>query len=82
MKLFEIKNRFTREVLFSAECGSLKLCVEAAVNGCVDLSNSDLRSVDLRNANLRSADLSDSDLRRANLHSVDLHNANLSGIRE
>ena len=47
MKLFEIKNRFTGEVLFSAECGSLKLCVEAAVNGCVDLSNSDLRSVDL-----------------------------------
>lgn len=29
--LFEIKHRYTGEVLFKLECGSLKLCVEAAM---------------------------------------------------
>jgi hypothetical protein len=40
--LFEIKHRFTGSVLFSLECGSLKLCVEAAIKSDADLSGADL----------------------------------------
>lgn len=35
--LIEIKHRFTGAVLFPLECGSLKLCVEAAVKSRADL---------------------------------------------
>ena len=33
---FEIKNRFTGAVIFSFECESLKVCVEAAVKAKTD----------------------------------------------
>ena len=42
---FGIRNRWDGSVLFELECGSLKLCVEAAVK----------HGADLRGANLRSA---------------------------
>ena len=51
---YEIKNRIDGSVIFSLECGSVRLCVEAAISCSADLSFADLRS-----ANLRSADLVD-----------------------
>ena len=59
MPLFEIKSRLTGNILFSLECGSLKLCVEAAIRRdanlrCADLSCADLCCADLRGANLRA----------------------------
>lgn len=47
---FEIKHRFSGSVLFSLECGSLKLCVEAAVKGGADLRGANLRGADLGGA--------------------------------
>ena len=78
LKLFEIKNRFTGEVLFSAECESLKICVELAVKGNTNLSNADLRNADLSNADLYNANLHNADLSNANLHNANLYNADLS----
>ena len=83
LELFEIKNRFTGEVLFSAECESLKICVEAAVKGntnlyTTNLYNADLSNADLSNANLRNAYLYNADLSNANLRNADLSNADLS----
>jgi hypothetical protein len=60
----EIKHRISAAALFSLECGSLKLCVQAAVNS---------------GANLRGANLSDANLRGANLSGADLSGAYLSG---
>ena len=74
---YEIKHRWTGAVLFSLECGSLKLCVEAAVAQRANLSNADLSYADLRDANLSDADLSYADLRDANLSNANLSNANL-----
>lgn len=48
--IYEIKNRFTGAVIFSLECGSLKLCVEAASKAGADLQGADLRGADLRGA--------------------------------
>ena len=59
---FEIKHRITGAVLFELECGSLKLCVEAAIKSGANLSYADLSY-----ANLSYADLSSANLRSANL---------------
>ena len=67
--LIEIKHRLTGAVLFSLDCGSWKLCIEAAVKS----------KADLRGANLREADLRGADLRWADLRGADLSGANLSG---
>jgi uncharacterized protein YjbI with pentapeptide repeats len=77
--LFEIKNRFTGSVLFSLRCGSLKLCVEAAVAADADLTDANLRGANLTGANLRGADLRGADLRGANLRGANLTGANLTG---
>ena len=50
--LFEIKHRFTGDVLFKLETESLKLCVEAAVKLGADLGGADLRYADLGGADL------------------------------
>jgi hypothetical protein len=81
---FEIKSRFSGAVLFSLECGSLRLCVEAAVKSRAnlsgaDLSGADLYGADLSRANLSGADLSGADLSRANLSRANLSRANLYG---
>ena len=55
--LIEIKHRTTGSVLFSRECGSLKLAVEAAVKIRAYLRGADLRGVNLRGADLDGADL-------------------------
>jgi hypothetical protein len=74
---FEIKNRWNASLLFSLECGSIKLCLEAAVAGGANLRGADLRGADLRGANLDSANLWDANLRGADLGSANLHGADL-----
>lgn len=72
--LFQIKSRFDGRVLFESRCGSLTLCVEAAVKAGVSL-----RGADLGGAYLRGADLGDADLRGADLRGAYLGGANLRG---
>ena len=78
-KLYEIKSRRTREVLFSLECGSLKLCVEAAVKAQAYLGDADLRGAYLWGAYLGGADLRGADLGGADLGGADLRGADLWG---
>ena len=89
MALFEIKHRNTGRLIFSLECGSMKLCVKAAIKGGADLrdaylrgsdlSGSDLRGSDLRGSDLRDADLRGSDLSGSDLRGADLRGSDLSG---
>ena len=79
---FQIKSRFTGSILFEGEFGSLKLCVEAAVEKRVylwgaDLGGAYLRDADLRGADLRGADLWGADLGGANLWGAYLRDADL-----
>jgi uncharacterized protein YjbI with pentapeptide repeats len=76
MKL-QIKHRYTGTILFEAECGDFRACVELAVKSKADLRSANLRSADLRSANLRSANLESADLFSANLRSANLESANL-----
>ena len=73
----KIKNKVTGEVIFSPECGSLKLCVEAAVESGVNLREADLYGADLSGANLSDASLSDANLSGTNLSGANLSDANL-----
>ena len=75
---FEVKNRFTGDIQFTAEieCAvdalpSLKLglAVKWALKEKADLRDANLRDADLSGANLRGADLSGADLRDADLRS-------------
>ena len=61
--LIEIK-KISGEIIFSHDCenNSLKVAVEAAVKGKVDLRGADLGGADLRWADLRGADLYRADL--------------------
>ena len=79
MKTFEIKHRWTEEVIFKLECESFKICVEAAIEAQADLSGSDLSYSDLSGSDLRGSDLSGSDLRGSDLRGSDLRGSNLSG---
>ena len=83
---FEVKNRFTGEVQFTAEidCAedaprSLKmgLAVKWAIKARADLSRADLYGADLSRANLYGADLYG-----ANLSGANLYGANLSEIQQ
>lgn len=47
MPLFKIENRRTGSLIFSLECGSLKLCVEAAVKSKVSLDRASLNGASL-----------------------------------
>ncbi len=76
---FDIKNPFSDAVLFTLECGSLKLCLEGAVKGGADLGEADLRGANLRGANLRGANLRGAYLGEANLRGANLGEANLRG---
>ena len=73
--LYEIKHRATGTVLFSLECGSLRICVEAAVSAKTNLRDADLYGADLYDANLYGADLRGADLYGANLYGADLIDA-------
>ncbi|WP_377802458.1 pentapeptide repeat-containing protein [Acinetobacter baumannii] len=83
---FEIKNRFTQEVLFTCdvpegmESGMIaRHALESAIADDADLRGADLRDANLSGANLRGADLRGADLRGANLRGANLFGANLRG---
>ncbi|MCH4575722.1 pentapeptide repeat-containing protein [Achromobacter xylosoxidans] len=88
---FEIKNRWTGAVLFTAdvpegtESGLIaRVALEQAVEASAYLGDANLRGADLRgaylgDANLRGADLRGANLRGANLGGADLRDANLRG---
>ena len=83
---YEIKNRFTDEVIFSYDIpdemglGMIERhAVEAAIAADADLRGANLRDADLSDANLSDADLSDANLRGANLRGADLSGADLRG---
>ena len=80
---FEIKNRFSGELIISVEAENWRVAVELAIKQNANLSYADLRyanlsSADLSSANLRYANLSSANLRSADLSSADLSSANLS----
>ena len=74
---FEIKNRFSGEIIFSIETDTWRLAVEAAIKSKANLSYADLSYANLRSADLSSADLSSANLSYADLSSADLSSANL-----
>ena len=85
---FEVQNRFTGAVQFTAEidCAAdaltsikLGLAVTWAVAAKADLRGADLRGADLRGADLSGADLRGADLRDADLRDADLRGAVLRG---
>jgi len=76
MKTIEIKNRWSGDVIFTAQCDSVKEAVSRA-----NLSGADLSGADLSGANLSGANLSGANLSRANLSRADLSKANLSGAK-
>ena len=76
MPTFNIKHRFTGSILFSLECESLKICVEAAVKARADLARAYLAL-----ANLAGADLAGAYLAGANLAGAYLARANLAGAK-
>ena len=77
--LFNIKNRFSLEVVFSCDAENFKLCVAAAIKSRADLSGADLSGADLSGADLSGANLFGADLSGADLSGADLSGANLFG---
>ena len=86
--LFEIKNRWTGNVQFTAEIDAddntplsvkIGLAVRWGYKTGADLRDADLRGADLRGADLRDADLRGADLRGADLSDADLRDADLLG---
>ena len=75
----EIKNRYTRQVIFSDESGTIKEALLNAIKEGVDLSEADLSGVKLSGANLSEANLSGANLSGANLYGANLSRVNLSG---
>ncbi len=76
---FEIKSRWSGDVLFSVETESLKMCVEAGVKSMANLYGADLRGANLYGANLYGANLYGADLYGADLYGADLGGADLRG---
>lgn len=81
---FEIKNRFSGNIIFRLECESLKFCIEAAIKSGADLSEADLykanlQGVHLRRTDMREANLCRSNLCRSNLSEAYLREVNLQG---
>ncbi|MDO7414411.1 pentapeptide repeat-containing protein [Acinetobacter baumannii] len=83
---FEIKNRWTEEVLFTCdipegmESGMIaRHALESAIADGADLYGAELYGADLRGADLRGAELYGADLRGAELYGADLRGADLRG---
>jgi hypothetical protein len=74
---FEIKNRWTGEIIFSLETDSFRSCVQQALQSGADLRHANLRGANLYGANLRGADLRHANLRGANLYGANLRGADL-----
>ena len=75
---FEIKNRFSGELIVAVEAENWRVAVELAIKQKANLRSADLRSADLRHANLRYANLSYANLRSADLRYANLSSADLS----
>jgi hypothetical protein len=80
---FNILNRYTKEIKFTAEidCDEdtlMSIKIGLAVKWGIE-NNANLSGANLRGANLRDADLSYADLRGANLRDADLRDADLRG---
>ena len=83
-KKFEIKNRFTGDVIYqSLKTTYIDVVEEAVAEGAnlegADLEGANLEGADLEGADLRGADLEDADLRGANLRGANLEDADLRG---
>ena len=86
---YEIKNRFSGHVLFTAELGAeyeskphsaqIGVAVKFAYKAGANLSDADLSDADLRGANLKGAKLRDANLSDADLSDADLRGATLKG---
>ncbi len=83
---YEIKNRWTDEVLFTCEVPEgmesgmiTRHALESAIAHGANLENADLHGADLGGANLRGANLRGADLRGADLENADLRGADLRG---
>jgi len=75
---YQIKNRFTGEIIFSGEAPSVAALVEQAVRAGVDLSEASLPGLNLAGATLSGARLIKADLSRVNLVRADLTGARLA----
>ena len=73
-KKFEIKNRFTNNVIYTSSKTTYKEVCEEAVN-----YEASLCGANLRGANLREADLRGADLRGADLCGAEMQNAKFYG---
>ena len=87
---FEIKNRWTGEVKFTAEINcaedasyrlKIGLAVKWALETDANLTDADLTRADLTDANLTRANLTDANLTRANLTRANLTRADLTAVR-
>ena len=83
---YEIKNRWTGEVLFSCEIPDgmesgmiARHAFETAIAEDANLRDANLRGADLEDANLRDANLRGADLRGADLEDANLRGADLRG---
>jgi uncharacterized protein YjbI with pentapeptide repeats len=76
-KLFQVKHRYTAEVLFSGAAPSMKALVEAATALGVDLSYADLAGLDLSGARLVAGRFNGASFDKTNLAAADLSGAQL-----
>jgi len=73
---------WTKTIVRLLGCGSpdiLRAMQAVDTDGCIDLSNANLRDVDLSGADLRGANLRNVNLRNVNLRGANLRGANLRG---
>ena len=70
---YQIKKRFTNEIIFEGEAESFAKFVEQ--------NKADLYKANLYKANLSEADLSEANLYKANLYKANLSEADLSGAK-
>lgn len=74
---YEIKNRWTGELIYSTDANSWEQVIKEARASRADLSRANLSGADLSEANLHGADLRGADLRGADLSGANLSRADL-----
>jgi uncharacterized protein YjbI with pentapeptide repeats len=72
MKHFTLRKHNDGEILYEGEFGTLKHCLEDAVNRNIDLSYIDLRNQNLSNVNIDSAHMPYADFLGSNLSGANL----------
>jgi hypothetical protein len=76
---YEIKNKWTGELIYSAEVDSWKQVIKIALKSGANLEGANLWSANLEGANLEGANLWSANLEGANLEGANLRSANLEG---